>query len=167
MSTAVSFLLWCIAWLIARSLIELRESISKAVTKICRATILFLEDGILDNSSPDGAMLLVASFECTVLFFSEGTAFLAARLLEDGAAIWQCGAYFTRKMSLRVWIMFLIRVREICPEAASTASDEAETDMKEKTYRSLRSTGERLSNFSFGSLSMAFQLPTPHCEGRM
>jgi hypothetical protein len=25
--------------------------------------------------------------------------------------------------------------------------------------------GERLSNMSFGSLRMAFQLPTPHCRG--
>jgi hypothetical protein len=29
-------------------------------------------------------------------------------------------------------------------------------------YLSLRSTGERLSNVRLGSLSMAFQLPTPH-----
>lgn len=37
-------------------------------------------------------------------------------------------------------------------------------DGDEKAHRSLRSTGERLSNLRLGSLRMAFQLPTPHWD---
>lgn len=86
--TAFLALLGRIARLVSCSLIEFREGISKTVTEIRRATVLLLEDRVFDDSSPDRAVLLVASFESTVLFFGKRPALLAARLFEDGTAVW-------------------------------------------------------------------------------
>ena len=55
---------------------------------LSRLAILLLEDGVLDDGGPNGAVLVVAGFECVVLFLGEGPSLLATRLLKDGRSVW-------------------------------------------------------------------------------
>ena len=73
---AVSLLLWGVVQLVACSLVELGEDIAEVVAEVGGAVVLLLEDRVLDNDGPYGAMLLVASLECTVLILCEGMALL-------------------------------------------------------------------------------------------
>ena len=69
-------------------------------------------------------------------------------------------------MSLRVWIVLFVCVRKVGSEPGQDAAgvrklrDDVIWDVR--TDLSLRSTGDRLSKTSSGSLSIAFQFPTPH-----
>ena len=162
MDTALLLLLWGVAWLVARSLIELREGVAEAVAEVGGAAVLLLEDGVLDDGSPYRAVLLVAGLEGAVLLLGEGTALLGPGLFKDGAAVWEGGADLAGEMRLCVGIVLLVRVGKV---GAEPGGDERRSAEGRATHRSLRSTGERLSNLSFGSLRMAFQLPTPHCRG--
>lgn len=66
-------------------------------------------------------------------------------------------------MGLGVGVVLLVRVGEVGAEPGGCERSTGGRGRGGETHRSLRSTGERLSNLSFGSLRMAFQLPTPHC----
>lgn len=154
-----------VAGLVAGSLVEVGEGVSKAVAEIGGATVLVLEDGILDDGGPDGAVLLVASSERTVLVFGERTTFLAAGLFEDGATVWEGGTDLAGEMGLGVGIVFLVCIGEVGTEAGRVG-ERREQRKGVGTHRSLRSTGERSSKWREGSLRMAFQLPTPHWRER-
>lgn len=158
----VSLLLWGVARLVAGRLVELWEGVAEAVAEVGGTAVLLLEDGVLDDGGPDGAVLLIAGLERAVLLLSERAALLGAGLFKDGAAVWEGRADLAGEMGLCVGVVFLVRVGEVCAEPAGC---EGRQRACWGTYRSLRSTGERLSNLSFGSLRMAFQLPTPHCAG--
>ena len=71
-----ALLLWGVAWLVARSLVELREGVAEAVAEVGRAAVLLLEDGVLDDGGPYGAVLLVAGLESAVLLLGKGAALL-------------------------------------------------------------------------------------------
>ena len=43
---------------------------------LSQLAILLLEDGVLDDGGPNGAVLVVAGFERAVLFLSEGPSLL-------------------------------------------------------------------------------------------
>ena len=73
---AVALLLWGVARLVARSLVELGEGVAEAVAEVGGAAVLLLEDGVLYDCGPDGAVLLVAGLECAVLVLCEGAALL-------------------------------------------------------------------------------------------
>ena len=73
---AVSLLLWGVARLVACSLVELGEGVAEVVAEVGGTAVLLLEDGVLDDGGPYGAMLLVAGLECAVLVLCEGTALL-------------------------------------------------------------------------------------------
>jgi len=156
-----------VAWLVSGRLVEVRESVAEPVAEVGGAAILFLEDRVFDDGGPDGAVLIVAGFEGTVLLLGEGTALLATRLLKDGRSVWERRANFGGKVGLGVRVVLFVRVREVSAEAASGRGLRDECPNREKsawrrdTYRSLRSTGERLSKCKVGSFKIAFQLPTP------
>jgi hypothetical protein len=103
--------------LVSGRLVEIRESVAEPVTEVRGAAVLLLEDRVFDDGGPNGAVFIVASFEGAVLLLGEWTTLLAARLLEDGGSVWQGGADLGRQMGLGVWIVLLIRVREISAEA--------------------------------------------------
>ena len=63
-------------------------------------------------------------------------------------------------MGLCVGVVLPVRIREVGVEAGGCEHGMGNGDVM---HRSLRSTGEQLSNMSARSLRMAFQLPTPHC----
>ena len=73
---AVLLLLWGVAWLVACSLVELGEGVAEVVVEVGGTAVLLLEDRVLDDGGPYGAMLLVASLECAVLVLCEGTVLL-------------------------------------------------------------------------------------------
>lgn len=110
-------LLCRVAWLISSRLVEVGESVAEAVAEVRGAAVLLLEDWVFDNGGPNGAVFIVAGFEGTVLLLGERATLLAARLLEDGGSVWQGGADFGREMGLGVWIVLLIRIREVSAEA--------------------------------------------------
>src|SRR5262245_7656067 len=70
------------------SLIQIRESVSEPITQIVTTSFLIFEYGVLDDSSPDSAMLLVTGFEGTVFFLGEWPTFFGPRLFKEGGAIW-------------------------------------------------------------------------------
>lgn len=74
--TGVLLLLWGVAWLVSGSLVELREGVAEAVAEICRAAVLLLEDGVLDDGGPYSAVPFVAGLEGAVLLFGKGTTLL-------------------------------------------------------------------------------------------
>jgi hypothetical protein len=78
-----------VAWLVSGRLVEIRESVAEPVAEVGGATVLFLEDWIFDDGGPNGAVLVVASFERTVFLLGEGTSLLTTRLLEDGRSVWE------------------------------------------------------------------------------
>ena len=106
-----------VAWLVSSCLVEVGKSVAEPVTEIRGAAVLLLKDWVFDDGGPNGAVLVVAGFEGTVLLLGEGATLLAARLLEDGGSVWQGGADFGRKVGLGVWIVLLVRVREVSAEA--------------------------------------------------
>jgi hypothetical protein len=106
-----------VAGLISSRLVEVGESVAEPVAEVRGAPVLLLEDWVFDNGGPNGAMLIVTGFEGTVLLLGKRATLLAACLLEDGGSIWQGGADFGRKVSLGVWIVLFIRVREVSAEA--------------------------------------------------
>lgn len=116
MDTALSLLLWGVAWFVARSLIEFREGVAEAVAEVGGAAVLLLEDGVLDDGGPYGAVLLVAGFEGAVLLLGEGATLLGAGLFKDGAAVWESGADLAGEMGLCVGIVLLVRVGEVGAE---------------------------------------------------
>ena len=75
-------------------------------------------------------------------------------------------------MGLGIWVVLLVRVWEIRSEPVGGEQIMTMSILRQKKFKvmslkrktdlSLRSTGERLSNTSSGSLSIAFQFPTPH-----
>jgi hypothetical protein len=103
--------------LVTSRLVEIRESVAEPVTEICGAAVLLLEDWVFDDGGPNGAVPIVAGFERTVLLLGERATLLAARLLEDGGSVWQGGTDFGGKVCLGVWIVLLVRVREVSAEA--------------------------------------------------
>jgi hypothetical protein len=115
-----------VTWLISGRLVEIRESVAEPVAEVRGAAVLLLENWVFDDGGPNGAVLIVASFEGTVLLLGEGATFLAACLLEDGGSVWQCGADFGRKVGLGIWIMLLIRVREVSAEAGGLGLGEGQ-----------------------------------------
>ena len=106
-----------VAWLVSSCPVEVRKSEAEPVTDVCGAAALLLEDWVLDNSSPNSTMLIVASFEGMVLLLGERATLLATRLLEDGSSIWQGGADYGRPVSLGIWIVLLICVWKVSAEA--------------------------------------------------
>ena len=106
-----------VAGLISSRLVEVGESVAEPVAEVRGAPVLLLEDWVFDNSGPNGAVLIVTGFEGTVLLLGKRATLLTASLLEDGGSIWQGGADFGRKVGLGVWIVLLIRVREVSAEA--------------------------------------------------
>ena len=115
--SSAELLLCGVAWLVSGSLVEVGECVAEPVTKVSGAAVLLLEDWVFDNGGPNSAVFIVAGFEGTVLLLGERATLFAARLLEDGGSIWQGGADFGRKMGLGVWIVLLIRIREVRAEA--------------------------------------------------
>lgn len=105
-----------VAWFISSCLVKIGKGVAKPVAEICGAAVLLLEDWVFDDGGPNGAVLIVTGFEGTVLLLSERATLLAARLLEDGCSIWQGRTNFGRKVGLGVWIMLLVRVREVSTE---------------------------------------------------
>ena len=63
-------------------------------------------------------------------------------------------------MGLCIGVVLPVHIGEVGAEAGGCEHSTGNGDVM---HRSLRSTGEQLSNMSAGSLRMAFQLPTPHC----
>jgi hypothetical protein len=110
-------LLCRVAWLISSRLVEVGESVAEAVAEVRGAAVLLLEDWVFDNGGPNGAVFIISGLESTVLLLSERATLLAARLLEDGGSIRQGGADFGRKVGLCVWVVLLIRIREVSAEA--------------------------------------------------
>lgn len=106
-----------VAWFVSGGLVEIGESVAEPVTEIRGAAVLLLEDGIFDDGSPDGAVLVVASFERAVLLLSEGTTFLTTRLLEDGRSVREGRADFRGEVGLGVRVVLLVRVWKVCAEA--------------------------------------------------
>jgi hypothetical protein len=104
----------------------------------------------------------IASLESAVFFLGERTTLLATCFLKDGAPIWESGSDFTGEMGLGIGVVFLVRIREVSAKSGGIQGLNMNERRLRSTNRSLRSTGERLSNFSFGSFKIAFQLPTPH-----
>lgn len=82
------FLLCRVARLVSSRLVEVRERVAEPVTEVCRAAVLLLEYWVFDDGSPNGTVLVVPSFECTVLLLREWATLLATRLLKDGCSIW-------------------------------------------------------------------------------
>src|SRR5712691_7976385 len=78
-----------VAWLVSGRLVEIGESVAEPVAEVGGTAILLLEDGVLDDGGPNGAVLVVARFERAVLLLGEGPPLLATRLLEDGRSVWQ------------------------------------------------------------------------------
>ena len=106
-----------VAWLVSGRLVEIRESVAKPVAEVGGTTILVLEDGVIDDGGPNGAVLIVARLERAVLLLCEGPSLLAARLLKDGRSVWQGRANFGGKVGLGVRIVLFVRVREVSAEA--------------------------------------------------
>lgn len=117
LDSPISLLLGGVARLVAGSLVELREGVAEAVAEVGGAAVLLLEDGILDDGGPYGAVLLVASLEGAVLLLGKGTPLLGAGLFEDGAAVWEGGADLAGEMGLCVGVVLLVRVGEVGTKA--------------------------------------------------
>ena len=165
--SSAELLLCRVAWLVSRSLVEVGECVAEPVTKVSGAAVLLLEDWVFDYGCPNGAMLVVTGLEGTVLFLGKWAALLTTRLLKDGCTIRESRADFGGEMGLSIGVVLLIRVGEVSTEAGG--ADELmsdDWDTRRRTYRSLRSTGERLSKCKLVSFRIAFQLPTPCCEKR-
>src|SRR6266436_2529258 len=109
-----------VAWLVSCRLVEIGESVAEAVAQIGGAAVLLLEDWVFDDGGPNSAVLIVTGLEGTVLLFGEGATLLAARLLKDGGSIWQGGADLGRKVCFSIWIVLLVRVREVSAEAGGS-----------------------------------------------
>jgi len=121
-----------------------------------------LEYRILDNCRPYGPMFLVTGFESFILLLSERPSALAACLFEEWRPVGQGGTNLGRKMCACVWVMFLVRIREVCTKAGKgTRVQRGSMVEKKRADRSLRSTDERLSNSRLQSLKIVFQFPTP------
>jgi hypothetical protein len=78
--------------LIPRSLVQLRKRISESVSKVGRATILFLEYRVLDDGRPDSAMFLITGLKRPVLLLGERPSALTARLLKERGSVGQSRA---------------------------------------------------------------------------
>ena len=110
-------LLWGVARLVARGLVELGEGVAEAVAEVGGATVLLLEDGVLDDGGPYGAVLFVAGLEGAVLFLCKGTTLLGAGLFKDGAAVWEGGADLAGEVGLCVGVVLLVRVGKVGAKA--------------------------------------------------
>ena len=106
-----------VAWFVSGCLVEVGESVAEPVTEVGGTAILLLEDGVLDDGGPNGAVLVVARLERAVLLLGEGPSLLATRLLKDGRSVWQGRADFGGKVGLGVRIVLFVRVREVSAEA--------------------------------------------------
>lgn len=89
---------------------------------------MFLEDRILHNGRPDRAVLLVASFESTVLLLRERPPLFTARFLKEGGAIGKSRANFAGEMCARVGIMLFVSIRKV---GTKSRRDMSYTTMKD------------------------------------
>lgn len=117
LESAVPLLLGGVTRLVACGLVELREGVTEAIAEVCGATILLLEDGVLDDGGPYGAVPLVAGLEGAVFFLGKGPTLLGAGLFEDGTAVWEGGSDLAGEMGLCVGVMLLVRVGEVGAKA--------------------------------------------------
>ena len=103
---------------VSGSLIKVGKSISEPVSKIRGAPILFLENRVFDDSRPGGAMLLITSFQGSILCFGEGSSTFTSCLLEQRSSVWESGSNFVGKMSLGIGVMLFVSIREISSESS-------------------------------------------------
>ena len=105
---------------IPRRLVQIGKRVPEPIPQISRPAFLFLENGVLDDLSPERSVLLVPRSQSAVLFLCEWAPFLAAGFLEEGFAVWEAGADSGRKVGLGVWVVLFVRVWEVCSEPRKT-----------------------------------------------
>jgi len=62
-------------------------------------------------------MFLVTGFEGFIFLLCERSSALAASLSKEWRAVGQGGTNLGRKVCAGVWVMFLVRIREVCAKA--------------------------------------------------
>ena len=109
-----------VAGLVSRGLVERGERVAEAVAEVGRAAVLLLEDGVLDDGGPDGAVLVVAGLERAVLLLGERAALLGARFFEDGGAVGEGGADLGGEVCFGIGVVLFICVGEVGAEPVRT-----------------------------------------------